>query len=107
MKQQNSLRIGLVISNIEDDFPAAVTSGAIEAAGELGDSLFIFPAKYLAHNSTTSKKYGVKYEYQYNVIAEYARSSSLDAVIILLSSIGYNATEAERMKLLTAMEIYR
>ncbi len=100
MKQQNSLRIGLVISNIEDDFPAAVTSGAIEAAGELGDSLFIFPAKYLAHNSTTSKKYGVKYEYQYNVIAEYARSSSLDAVIILLSSIGYNATEAERMKLL-------
>ena len=39
--------IGLIVSNVEDDFSNSICKGAIKAAEDLNDNLFIIPVKYI------------------------------------------------------------
>jgi len=84
--------IGLIVSDIEDNFPNRICRGAMEASEEMDNNLFIFPVKYLAPLSYFEKHSDILYEYQYNALLSYAQSKSLDGILLCLSSIGYKTT---------------
>ncbi|MEE0398568.1 MAG: GGDEF domain-containing protein [Lachnospiraceae bacterium] len=77
--------IGLVTGNVEDDFPNQICEGAIQAAAELDDNLFIVPVKYFDRYDFTDPLQ--KYEYQYNTLISYAQVHSLDIVLLCLGNI--------------------
>lgn len=77
--------IGLVTGNVEDDFPNRICEGAIQAAAELDDNLFIVPVKYFDRYDFTDPLQ--KYEYQYNTLISYAQVHSLDIVLLCLGNI--------------------
>ncbi len=89
--------IGLVTGNVEDDFPNQICEGAIQAAAELDDNLFIVPVKYFDSYDTTDPLQ--KYEYQYNTLISYAQVHSLDVVLLCLGNISavHEARSAEIM----------
>ena len=77
--------IGLVTGNVEDDFPNQICEGAIQAAAELDDNLFIVPVKYFDRYDFTDPLQ--KYEYQYNTLISYAQVHSLDIELMGLVNI--------------------
>lgn len=89
--------IGLVTGNVEDDFPNRICEGAIQAAAELDDNLFIVPVKYFDSYDFTDPLQ--KYEYQYNTLISYAQVHSLDIVLLCLGNISaiHEARSAEIM----------
>ncbi len=89
--------IGLVTGNVEDDFPNRICEGAIQAAAELDDNLFIMPVKYFDSYDFTDPLQ--KYEYQYNTLISYAQVHSLDIVLLCLGNISaiHEARSAEIM----------
>ncbi|WP_455721641.1 diguanylate cyclase domain-containing protein [Agathobacter sp.] len=100
MQTKKRYNIGLVIGNIEDVFPNQICKGAMEAAEEQDVNLFIFPAKYLDRSEQDRNDPKQQYEYQYNLLLAYARSQSLDGVLLCLSNIGYRSSKARRQKVL-------
>lgn len=61
-KKQN---IGLLVSEVENEFSYYICEGAASAAKELNVNLFIFPGKYI--NPEYQDKRRNKYDYQNNV----------------------------------------
>lgn len=100
MQTKKRYNIGLVIGNIEDVFPNQICKGAMKAAEEKDVNLFIFPAKYLDRSEQDCNDPKQQYEYQYNLLLAYARSQSLDGVLLCLSNIGYRSSKARRQKVL-------
>lgn len=100
MKTKKRYNIGLVIGNIEDIFPNQICKGAMEAAETQDVNLFIFPAKYLDRSDEDRNDPKQRYEYQYNLLLAYARSRSLDGVLLCLSNIGYRSSKERRQKVL-------
>ncbi len=96
--------IGLVVGNVEDDFSNSICKGAIQAAEELNDNLFIIPVKYI--------DYFVKddplmcYEYQYNTLLNYARVTSLDIILLCLGTIGSTTTKERCDEILASFKGY-
>ncbi len=85
MPVRKRYNIGLVTGNVEDDFPNSVCKGAMQAAEELNDNLFIIPVKYF--DNYDFKDPAQAYEYQYNTLLGYAQSHSLDMVLVSLGNI--------------------
>ena len=100
MQTKKRYNIGLVIGNIEDIFPNQICKGAMEAAEKEDVNLFIFPAKYLDRSEEDRNDPKQQYEYQYNLLLAYARSQSLDGVLLCLSNIGYRSSKARRQSVL-------
>ncbi len=96
--------IGLIVGNIEDDFSRQVSEGAHRAAEILGDNLFVFPVKYLNFSEVIKNVTRQQFEYQYNFLLAYARSCSLDMVILCLSTIAYRTDREEYLKILNMFE---
>lgn len=87
--QERRPSIGLVVGNVEDDFSNQICKGAMRAAEQQNVNLFIFPVKYLDQSPTAQADPRQRYEYQYNVLLSYARTCSLDMLLVCLSSITY------------------
>ena len=85
MPQKKRYNIGLITGNVEDDFPNFICKGAMQAAEELDDNLFIIPVKYI-DNYDFSDPHQF-YEYQYNILLSYAGSHSLDILLVCLGNI--------------------
>ncbi|WP_281086557.1 hypothetical protein [Eubacterium ruminantium] len=79
-------KIGLLVSGIMDQFTESLCRGAIEASKVEGSNLIVFPGKYLDRDLSGQTE--IMYEYQYNTIFEYAKSSELDGIIVSAGSIG-------------------
>lgn len=92
--------IGLIVGNVEDPFPSQICRGAMRAAKMVGDNLFIFPVKYFNREWIGDIDPKQKFEYQYNYLIAYAKSKTLDMVIICLSSIAYCVPKEEQKYLL-------
>ncbi len=98
---KKSFRIGLVICDVEDDFANRLCRGAIEAVNETGDSLFIFPTAHLKWDPEISDRSGrTAFEYQRNILLNYAKRDSLDMVLLTLGSIGYFSSKEENIRTL-------
>lgn len=89
------LNIGLMISNLENDFDATVCRGAILGAKEIDANLFIMPGRYIEGVYADKKR--TEYEYQYNTLFSYAFPESIDVILILIGTIG-NSLSDERKK---------
>ena len=87
--RERRFNIGLVVANVEDDFSNKICKGAMRAAEMADVNLFVFPAKYLDRREDEIADIRQAYEYQYNALIDFANVSTLDMVLICLSSIGY------------------
>lgn len=92
--------IGLVIGAAEDDFSYQISKGAMKAAQENNDNLFIFPMKYLNRTEIARQDPNQEFEYQYNFLIAYALSHSLDAIILCLSTVAYRSEREEMLAFL-------
>lgn len=95
-KRQN---IGLLVSELENEFTHSLCEGAIIAARELHANLFIFPGKYLRldHRDTDRNKY----EYQDNILFSYAQKQELDVLLVDMGTIGTNLSDQEKTDFLS------
>lgn len=96
--------IGLVIGNIEDPFSNDLCKGAMKAAAETGDNLFIVPMKYVGEAEYNKADRNQLYEYQYNYLLNYAYSGCLDYVLFATGTVLANATDEEYAKMLSCVD---
>lgn len=104
MEKKKRYNIGLIVGNVEDDFSNQVCRGAMRAAELVDDNLFIIPMKYLGQAEEAKNDLNQQYEYQYNFLAAYGRSKSLDMILLCLSTIVYRSTEQECEALLRTFD---
>lgn len=96
--------IGLIVGNVEDDFSNSICKGAIKAAEQLGDNLFILPVKYIDY--CVKEDSLQRYEYQYNTLLSYAQTASLDIILLCLSTIGSTTTRKRCLEILASFQGY-
>ncbi len=96
--------VGLVVGNVEDSFSNQICKGAMQAAEEMGDNLFIIPAKYLNHTGVPGIEAAQQYEYQYNFLMAYAKSHSLDMILLCLSTVAHKCNKEEYQKILKGFD---
>ena len=91
--------VGLLVANITDPYSRDISKGAMAEAEELGLDLVIFPGKYVGIESRY-EELDTKYEYQYNVLFDYAACAKLDYVIAAVGSIGFALSDEEKKQFL-------
>ena len=97
MRKNNNerFRIGLLVSNLEDEFDSAVCRGAMIAAEHSDADLFIFPGRYI--DGVYADKIRTEYEYQYNTLFELpVINKCFDLLIILVGTIGSHLDKERR-----------
>ncbi|MBR6103204.1 MAG: GGDEF domain-containing protein [Ruminococcus sp.] len=82
-------QIALLVANIIDPFSNAVSKGAMAAAKRLNADLTIFPGKYLGIRDKFDV-FDTTYEYQHNVLFDYAAKGGFDYIIAAVGSIAYS-----------------
>lgn len=92
------LRVGLLISNPEDEFDNAVCEGAMIAAQHFDVDMFILPGRYI--DAQYADKIRTAYEYQYNTVFELAKDKSFDALLVLIGTIGSHLDKQRREEFL-------
>lgn len=97
-EQSRRLRIGLLISHLEDEFDNSVCEGAM-IASELHDTdLVVLPGRYI--DAVYADKIRTEYEYQYNTVFDLARYDGFDALLVLIGTIGSHLDKEKRRKFL-------
>ncbi len=86
--------IGLLVSNLDDDFCGGICRGALSAAAEAGVDLFLFPGKYLGRAPSDDETQA--YEYQFNTVFSFAQEHALDLLIAPIGSFGYCLSAAQK-----------
>ena len=94
--------IGLLVAQITDDFSRRLSMGAIEAARAQDVNLIIFPGKYVGVQHI-NERYGVEYEYQYNVLFDIAAEAKLDYLIVAVGTIAYAHNSAYQKSFLDGL----
>ena len=93
-------RIGLLVSGIMDPFTKALCRGVAEICRNNYLDLIVFPGKYLDRDLSGQPE--IMYEYQFNTLFRYAKSKTIDGLIVSAGSIGSFAGEARVRKMLEA-----
>lgn len=91
--------IGILVANIIDSFSNRVSKGAIAAAEALDANLFIFPMKYLDVDCDNTSL-DMKFEYQYNILMDYAAKAKLDYLIVCTGTIAYISDDVRKKEVL-------
>lgn len=91
--------IGILVANIMDTFSNRVAKGAIVAAKELDVNLIIFPMKYLDIDYDNIA-FDIKFEYQYNILLDYAAKAKLDYLIVCTGTIAYISDNVRKKEIL-------
>lgn len=91
--------IGLIVANIIDSFSNRVSKGAIAAAEKLDANLVVFPMKYLDIDYDNAS-YDMKFEYQYNILMDYAAKAKLDYLIVCTGTIAYISDDNRKKEVL-------
>ncbi len=92
------LNIGLLISELEDDFCRGFCEGASAAAKEIDANLFIFPGKYI--DADYNDIYRTGYDYQFNSLFSYAKLNDMDAFVVTIGTICSNISAEKRLEFL-------
>lgn len=91
--------IGILVANIMDSFSNRVSKGAIAAAEAFDANLFIFPMKYLDVDYGNTML-DMKFEYQYNILMDYAAKAKLDHLIVCTGTIAYISDDVRKKEVL-------
>ncbi len=92
------MRIGLLISEFNDDDELNLCLGADMAARDLGVELIIFPGRFIITDKTYDKDY--PYEYQHQTIFDYCIDTGFDGIVADIQKIGRNAPILKKEALL-------
>lgn len=95
--------IGLLVSELENDFTASLCNGAISAAKELDFNIFIFPGMYINPSYVDVER--TKYDYQHNVLFSYAGLQDLDVLLVDVGTICTNISDEEKKAFLGQFSI--
>ena len=82
------MRIGLLISEFNDDDELNLCLGADQAAKDLGVELVIFPGKFIIADKNFDKD--CPYEYQHQVVYDYCIDAGFDGIIVDIEKVGKN-----------------
>lgn len=89
------LNIGLFVDDLDNDFTSLACKGAELGAINLDANLFVFPGRYL--DSAEFYDEHTKYEYQYNMIFQFAHENNLDVLFVIMGTIACR-TDFEKQK---------
>lgn len=95
--------IGLLVSELENEFTASICKGAISAAKELDFNIFIFPGMYINPSYVDVER--TKYDYQHNVLFSYAGIQDLDVLLVDVGTICTNISDEEKKAFLDQFSI--
>ena len=98
VKPRRRLRIGLLVSHLENDFDDAVCEGAMIAANQYDVDLVVLPGRYI--DAVYADKIRTEYEYQYNTLFDLAKYDSFDALLVLIGTIGSHLDKKRREQFL-------
>lgn len=101
--KEKKRNIGLLVSELENEFTYYICEGAAGAAKELNVNLFIFPGKYI--NPDYEDKRRNKYEYQNNILFSYAATQDLDMLLIDMGTIATNLSDQEKLDFLKQFNV--
>lgn len=94
--------IGYVVTETDGYYMNQVITGAALEAERLDVNLFIFPAKYLQALRKDISDPKRQYEYQNNVLLQYAQVASIDALVISITNIGYMISKERQREILSS-----
>lgn len=92
--KQKRINIGLLVSDLENDFDNAVSKGVMEGAKEVDANLFIIPGRYLKGQYNDKER--SRDTYQYNTLFSYVNKNNIDVLLVLLGTIGTVISEREK-----------
>lgn len=84
--KRRRIKIGLLVSHLEDDFDDAVAEGAMIGAEQCDADLVIFPGRYI--DGLYDDKIRTVYEYQYNTMFDMAAANKFDVLLVLIGTLG-------------------
>ncbi|MBQ8978937.1 MAG: GGDEF domain-containing protein [Oscillospiraceae bacterium] len=90
MKRYN---IALLVAKLTDHFSKELARGAMDTARKLNADLTIIPGSYVGAQDL-NELYDRHYEYQYNVLFDYAAHAKFDYIIAAAGSIAYSGDSA-------------
>ena len=90
-KANKRMKIGLLVSELENRFVEAIVSGVEAAAEELDADLIILPGRSIVPDS--NKQPSKQYDYQHNAIYSFAAINKLDVVLVSIGTIATNGDE--------------
>lgn len=96
--KRRRIRIGMLVSHLEDDFDDAVCEGAMIAAKQHDVDLVILPGRYI--DAVYADKIRTEFEYQYNTLFELAKDDGFDALLVLIGTIGSHLDKERRKEFL-------
>lgn len=97
-EKSERLRVGLLVSEYYDSFMCEACQGAMRAAEEMDENLYLLTGGYLKANFVDTKKND--YEYQNNVLYEFTKNAGLDVLIVFLGTIAGGVGDEEKLQFL-------
>lgn len=86
--------IGLMVSHLDTSYDALLCEGAMEGAKQMDVNLVILPGRYI--NGVYADKIRTTYEYQYNTLFSIPAYCKLDALLVLIGTLGNHLDFQER-----------
>lgn len=80
------IRVGLLVSHLDEDFDTSVCEGAIIGARQADVNLAIFPGRYI--DGIYADKLRTEYEYQYNTVFDIPCYNKFDVLLVLIGTLG-------------------
>ena len=93
--KRRRIKIGLLVSHLEDDFDDAVAEGAMIGAEQCDADLVIFPGRYI--DGIYADKLRTVYEYQYNTLFDMAAANKFDVLLVLIAHLEHILTTSIRL----------
>ena len=95
--------ICILAANLTDVFSNDIVKGAVAAAKRLDVNLTVIPGKYLGIQEQNDK-YDAHFEYQYNVLFDYAAKAKFDYIIAPVGTIAYAYNDERKKEFLDTFE---
>lgn len=96
-------RIGLLAATAIDPFSKALVRGAMAAAAELDVDLTVFLGRFLGLEEQ-NRRDEKQFDYQYNVLYDYAAQAGLDYIISATGSIAFSCDDRRKEEFLARFE---
>jgi diguanylate cyclase (GGDEF)-like protein len=92
------IKVGLLVSHLEDDFDDSVCEGAMIGAEQADVNLVIFPGRYI--DGVYADKLRTEYEYQYNTLFDIPCYNKFDVLLVLIGTIGSHLDKKHKAEFL-------
>jgi diguanylate cyclase (GGDEF)-like protein len=96
------LKVGLLVSHLEEDFDDSICEGAMIGAEEADANLIILPGRYI--DGVYADKLRTEYEYQYNTLFDLPCVNKFDVLIVVIGTIGSHLDKEHKKEFLKRYE---